>query len=447
MARRRQLGEALMNIGDLLTRLQFNRMGAEHQSELVRRRQIELAELEDRNEILKTLLGDTTGRKAQMLVDAGMGQYSRFVPKPEAAQATIGAGIAEISDLAKLPTGVDIESIVASTPGARGLEKDPRVIERFLGQVRDRRGAIEAAEPFVSRTKMGADGVQVQEYVQPRQAAEAGAVPTERTGAQEGLRQGQTKLGELQTPGLLEARVKDANLFESGTREEIVRTAGAKAGAEAAARNEAELRQLENPRWLEAKAKELEQELTIKAAREGDKAKAEMITQTVQAIGSVTADWEIMKILSKQVNTGMTAQPFTYYGTSKLQLNPTATRLDSIGANLSKRLANHPLLGGNKGAQSEKDSQAILGRLPNSYDSEEVAKQKIIDFENNIYKGLAAISAMPTTASPQERVNAMRAALGLDTVDITNPSPVDDPQVILDRATEKWDRRLGGGDQ
>jgi hypothetical protein len=162
-----------------------------------------------------------------------------------------------------------------------------------------------------------------------------------------------------------------------------------------------------------------------------------MVNDAATAIASITPDWERMKILSQTVNTGAAAQVGRYYVGSKLQLDKNATELDSIGQNLAKRLANNALLGGNKGAQSEKDSEAIANRLPNSYDSKESAERKVLAFENNMLQGLKAMSELPAHATPQEKINKMRESIGLPPVDLSHPGGL--PQ---DPRLEEAERRM-----
>lgn len=233
------------------------------------------------------------------------------------------------------------------------------------------------------------------------------------------------------------------NTTEKGTRGEKVRTAGAEAGARAAATNAAELAQLQDPRWLQGQIDLTTKRATARALAQRNAAHAAMVNEAGTAIASITPDWEKMKILSSVVNTGAMAQPFTYYGASKLQTNKDAAELDQLNQNFAKRLANNPIFGGNKGAQSEADSQAIAGRLPNSYDSKESARRKILDWETNMYTGFKAIAELPQDAPPQQKINIMRRSVGLPEIDLGNPpGPIGQlPQDLSDR----WDVFTGTG--
>jgi hypothetical protein len=200
-----------------------------------------------------------------------------------------------------------------------------------------------------------------------------------------------------------------------------VRRAGSVAGAQQSARNAADLAQLTDPKWLAANAEKIRQEGIAKALSNRNEQHAQMVNDAATSIAAITPDWERMKILSSKVNTGATGQPGTYYFASKLQLNKDATELDSIGQNTAKRLANNSLFGGNKGAQSEKDSEAIANRLPNSYDSKESAERKIVAFEKNMLQGLKAMSDLPPDAAPEQKINVMRQSIGLEPVSLTSP--------------------------
>jgi hypothetical protein len=213
--------------------------------------------------------------------------------------------------------------------------------------------------------------------------------------------------------------------------------AGAEAGARARATNAAEIEQLTNPKYLAAKTELIKQEGIAKALSTQSQEHAAMVNEAATAIASITPDWERMKLLSKSVNVGPAAQIGKYYVGSKLQLDKNATELDSIGQNMAKRLANNPLLGGNKGAQSEYDSLAIANRLPNSYDSKTTAERKVVTFENNMLQGLKAMSELPPHASPQEKINTMRKSIGLPPIDLANPGGAE-----VDPALQEAERRL-----
>jgi hypothetical protein len=417
----RRFGNALANTGDMLLQHALRLKQQQEQSELVRQRQQELADFQNqfrkgqaedtrRQQTLDKILGDPTGGVAQTLVDAGETEWSPFAPKPEKALAGVGADIEKFTKREELPTDVGLEPMLASRPGGRMAAKDPTAIETLMAQRNSRRGSLDQLEQ--QKIAESAD--------KSRQDAYASGMGTA-TAAHE------------MAPTVTADKVAQ----EKALTPVMASRAGAEAGARARATNAAEIEQLTNPKYLAAVAEKIKQEGMAKALATRSQDHAAMVNDAATAIASITPDWERMKILSQTVNTGVAAQVGRYYVGSKLQLDKNATELDSIGQNLAKRLANNALLGGNKGAQSEKDSEAIANRLPNSYDSKESAERKVLAFENNMLQGLKAMSELPAHATPQEKINKMRESIGLPPVDLSHPGGL--PQ---DPRLEEAERRL-----
>jgi hypothetical protein len=420
MARLRRVGNAFADTGALLLQHVLRLKQQQNESSLVQQRQQELAELQNEfrraqqedaqaNQEHEAVLGDPTGAKAEMLVKGGKAQYSGFVPDPEVATTRYGAKLNDISERAKLPGDLGLEMGLGATPGGAAAAKDPTKIEQLIAQRNGRRGVIDEAALAASADKQ-----------------------RDASATSYGTAMGTEQAATENFPAVL-GRKKDE--FNALTPLEVSR-AGKVAGAQASARNAADLAQLEDPRWLRAQAEKIRQEGVARALANRSEDHAKMINEAATAVASITPDWEKMVILSKKVNTGDMGQPGTYYLASKLQTNKDASELDSIGANLAKRLANNPLFGGNKGAQSEKDSEAISNRLPNSYDSKKTAERKIRDFNSNLYTGLKAMSELPATASPQDKINKMRESIGLPPIDLANPP---DPTTGSSALDQKWD--------
>lgn len=456
MAFRRRLG----NMAGMLLSRRLDRRADEYKSELIRKRQMEMEGINTDQQVLARLLSDpdfaerVRARRAQV---AGQ-DTSMFIPTPTQIQRGAATDIAKTGDLSKVQTPEDIQAQYG------GRVED---IDALIAQNRARGEAIKGAANPISRTGINAQGIKEETMVNPWAAMDQPALPQERTGEQEGQRQGAEALAKIQTPGLTAAEVGKANTIESGTRGEKVKTAGAESGARAGATNAAEIAKLNNPRYqqgltnsakssragtleaetdpayLRTKLNQATQEAMAKAAAERNAEGAKYISDAANTISAVLPDWEKLKTLSRKVNTSATANVGTYYVGAPLQINKDAAAMDMIAKNLAKRLANDPRFGGNKGAQSEKDSEAILGRLMNSYDTKEVAMRKIKDMEDNMYKGLAAAAAMPPGASPQEKINKMRESIGLPPIDLANPAGTGST-AAPSTAKQKW-QMVGGG--
>jgi hypothetical protein len=417
MARRRRIGNALESVGGGLLDFAMRQMQTQQQHKLASERQQELARLNDqlRREAAndqrtfqeeQAVLGDPTGGKAEMLVRGGKAQYAGMVPTTDVATDRFGAGLNKINDRKDLIGDLGLETGLAATPGGSTAAKDPRAIEKLIGLRNERRSVLGASEDAAVTQAGKTSFTQAENQGLGKESADAANFPAQ--------------LGRKTTE------------FNTMTPLEVGR-AGKVTAAQEGARNAAELAQLSDPRYLNAKLNIIKQEGIAKALAERNKDHASMVNDAATSIASITPDWERMKILSSTVNAGDMAQPGTYYVGSKLQVNKDASELDSIGQNMAKRLANNALFGGNKGAQSEKDSEAISNRLPNSYDSKESARRKIIAFENNMLKGLKAMSELPPNAAPQDKINIMRQSIGLPPVDLASPPGAIDPMVDANR--------------
>jgi hypothetical protein len=193
----------LRNAGNLAGNILQHRLGrraAEHQSDLVRQRQLEVAkynreqiaaqaEAERQNDMLRQILGDPTGRIAQTMMQSGI---------PKAGDL----------DLSVIPGVVD------STYAAESKRKRADTLPQEYESV-------------------GSGGTMQKEVVNPFEMATRGARRTERTPIEEGLRAGTIERTHLDTPGLTERKVEEANQLESGTRDEKVTTAGEQSFAQA----------------------------------------------------------------------------------------------------------------------------------------------------------------------------------------------------------------------
>lgn len=433
MAFRRNLG----NLAGTVLENRLKRRDAEYNSSLVGQRQSELAMLQDRlraaqakdarnASLLTSVLGDPA--KGNRLAHAGVQDIdglpiSGLSYSPEEATGGAAKDIAGITNRAGLPTDEDIQMANLGRPGF-----DPSSLPELFKQRDARRGALDTADQY--ETDLGGARAQVnaQGSAMGKEQADATNFPAQL---------GRDKQKGMQTSAI--------NVAEQGAMNPVL---AQRAGMVAGAQND-------NSEWLDpriqaAKLKQKHEEGMIAAAKAGDLEQAKIINEATNVIASVTPDWERMQKLSKLVNTDKTRQVGTEYITAPLQINQNAHELDSIAQNMGKRLANNPLFGGNKGAQSEKDSQAIADRLPNSGDSAESALRKIASWNKNMYQGLDAMSKIDRTASPQDKINAFRASFGLPPVDMTsgtigagpNAGPSDNPDLDAGRA---WMQSWKGG--
>lgn len=360
------------------------------------------------------------GAKATMGVD-----ISSFLPTPEERAGKLTASIQG----AKVPT--DLPTDINASMRALGIDPGPR---------------SSVASPFADMAVSPSEGengtlssTQYQPGMSPitaslnRQLADRSTMMTgeeERTtrlGAERaelnahGTTTGTNTANNENFPEILRQKLlegEQATALDISKFKQETPLYAQRAGAEAAARARA---------TFGLDLEKYRQQEIIKNAAAGELEQAKMMNEAINTVAGVGPDWERMQKLSAIVNTGKNAQVGTYYVTSPLQLNKNASELDSIAANMSKRLANDKLFGGNRGAQSEKDSQAILNRLPNSYDSKEMADRKIKSFNDDLYKGLEAMSHVGSSGPPEARVNAFRAAIGLPPLSLAEGGVVHSP--------------------
>lgn len=148
-------------------------------------------------------------------------------------------------------------------------------------------------------------------------------------------------------------------------------------------------------------------------SRQADLAKT--IDDSVNSIINVMPDLEKMTQLATQVNQGLTAYDIKR-GKVKWdawwQASTEGALLNRMATNVATQLAN-TIWGGNKGAQSEADRQAMLGRFAKAGDTEALTRE-LNQFKDKMYK-LAELYSDPTfiAATPMERLERGRAIFGL----------------------------------
>lgn len=233
MARRR----ALARFADTYLHHHLATKQMEEQERLIGERQMEIAKFNHQanteDKLSTAALGDPTGRIIERLIKGGRSTLGGMDLKPlaptrERAAGTVSTDIDSANNLGELPTLGGIARGYAATPGASnaapggintpgadGLAPTPAptAIEDLMAQRQQKMADLKAGAPPVNKTFMD-QGVESSVSVNPWE--DQGTVrPTERTGIEEGQRQG--AIDQAAAPG-----------------------AAIKAGAEAGARSQAE---------------------------------------------------------------------------------------------------------------------------------------------------------------------------------------------------------------
>lgn len=415
MAIKRRLG----SLADLLLRYHLQNRNQEDQSNRVGQRQIELANLNDRNEILKSILTDPTGQRARM---AGPG-WERFIPSADQVLADTGKEISDFSELTKAPTEADIEARYHSRPGALPHGEDRPAIEQLLAQTAARKASIESG---LKATKVaeavpgpvpsvGPTGTMQTEYLTPFQAAAKGPLQTERTPEQEGSRLGQIDISKLNLPGHTEAEISHANAMEKGLRKEKVLTAGQIASAEASAREAAEWL---DPKVVAAKLDFEKQKRIGELAMVGDRVQAEDVAKRNAAIkglmptyneyrklavnvvnswaGAGTAGTAALKgavghipVIGQFLESGLEAAHAASAGALDENMGKMIAELNRLKQTLAQGMANAVL--GNRGQTTENDRRTAENILISSFTDAKSAKD-LLDITDRMF------TIMPTVA-------------------------------------------------
>lgn len=162
MARRRAVGNALYDVGNLLMEFSMRRKLAQEddqrqidrQRELVRtnnQARVDAREDAQSQEVLKSLLGDPTGQKAQMMVDAGETKWAPYVPTGDVASTRFADTFRTAKSRTELPTDVGVETGLRASPGGRDASKDPRVIQDLIAQRNARSAAFDTEDTTQTR--------------------------------------------------------------------------------------------------------------------------------------------------------------------------------------------------------------------------------------------------------------------------------------------------------
>jgi hypothetical protein len=255
MAFRRRLG----NLAGTLLETRLRRREAEHQSELVKQRQMELEGINTEQQLLGRVLADPA--LAARLRASGRQQVARqditpFIPDATDAAGKLGGEVSGVSDLSKLQTDEDIHTGFHGATFSAHDDNEGEIpeIQRLIAQRNARRAAIESSMIGQAVKDIGPDGTERTRHVLPHQLDELGALQTERTGVQEGERESANYFASEGSKAWGDNAITRANEMESGTRGERVRTAGAISGAQAGATNAADTAQLNDPRYQAGRA-------------------------------------------------------------------------------------------------------------------------------------------------------------------------------------------------
>ena len=280
MAFRRRLG----NLADTLLQQHLGRRAAEHQSGLVKQRQLELAEqrqaeiarqaeVNRQHEMLQKILSDPTGGVASALKRANIkvDGYDLNALMPTSEQITGQIGSSFSSKAEELPTDVGIQDLLRKSARPE-MAQDPRYVAPLMTARDEKRGAIlgglqdtKRAEAVPQAIDFVQDGKKLTTYMDPFEAAQsvgvAGPFQAERTTAEEAARAGEI------------------------------------AGAEAAARQAAEW----NPRVVAAKLDFEEQKHVLELAMLGKKAEAEIVAKRSASLKAALPQLETLFALGDEI--------------------------------------------------------------------------------------------------------------------------------------------------
>jgi hypothetical protein len=426
MAVRRRIG----NLAEMLLKARQQMQLQDRQGEMVRQRQIELAELNDQNQLFQRVLQDP--ELARRLARSGQEKFKALAPTAEEDTAAIGEPIQKAKSLEELPTGEDLFA------GTRAKSSGD-ISSQLMGLIAQR-NAKEASITSVMRDKatptkvdsMGSGGVAQTQYVNPYDLEKLGPLATERTGEQEGQRAGATELAKVTTPGLTAAKVGEANKLEAGTRGEKVKTSAAVAGASEAARLREELR----PDVLAKKLEFEKQKRIAELAHVGDKAQAEAVAQKSAAVkGLMPVYQEYRQLAVKVMNRsgglgGPAASESTASALNALSKLPAVGEFVAAGAEaahaalvdripignnaenakdiallnrltdtLAQGMANAVL--GNKGQTTENDRRTAKNILVNSFTSVKSGTE-LLAITDTMFGLLPTVAAANPNATPAE---------------------------------------------
>jgi hypothetical protein len=157
MPNRRAIGNSLSDIGNLLMQFSMRTKLAQDDDQRQLERQRELARTADqariaaredaqRQQVLTSILGDPTGQKAQMMVDAGQSEWAPYVPSGDVATTRVADTFNTAKSRTELPTDVGLETRLAASPGGRGAAKDPTAIERLIAERNARKASFDTED-------------------------------------------------------------------------------------------------------------------------------------------------------------------------------------------------------------------------------------------------------------------------------------------------------------
>jgi hypothetical protein len=395
MAVRRKIG----NLANILLQSHLQKREREHQSELVKQRQMEIAlanddlrrkQAEDQRQHTLLLRGvedpalmETFARNG---VDVGI-DPTMFRTGDDKILSQLGSKISQ-AKREELPTDLGVEQQLGATPWGSGLARDPRAVKHGM-TVRDDR---------------------------KRQLDDIDAYQTDLKGAEAFATRYNTDMGaETAAAENHPAQLKR----EKDTFSAMTPLHASRAGAERGAQLAAEWNPAIVAKKLDLKQKEHEMELL----QQGRLDEAKAARDQGRAIAGLIPNIERLKNLSKTVNiytendprrilaTGISTESligkpmglnFQLPGAAQLGIRPDMKEMHDLQESTAIAMANG--IGGNKGPVTEADKEAMKARLPGPNDSYINSIDKINNLDDWLQVAMEVAGKAHPDATPSERI-------------------------------------------
>jgi hypothetical protein len=414
MAIRRRIG----NLADTLLQSHLQRRNLSHQSELVKQRQIELAQqrYEEQREKarldrehgeymanLGAALGDPTGKIASRV------KMPHLVPSEQEILGMIGTDIQKANELKDIPS--DLEALLANT-ARKEMALDPRNIERLQTTANAERSAIESgikttkraeAVPGPIKANTGPGGAEQTTYMTPFDAAEQGPFPTERTAQQEGSRQSvivraqndaYAERASMESWARLPAQLK----LEQEKRIAELATIGDKVQAEEVAKKNAAVNGL-LPTYQEYR------KLAVKVANSWAGARG---TSSANIVGASSK----LPVLGEFLASGAEAAHGWFAGLIDTQTEKDIAELNRLTDTLAQGMANAVL--GNKGQTTENDRRTAKNILASSF-TDAKTLEDLLAITDRMFTKMPTVAGQILSqdpfATPAQILEAVKAAV------------------------------------
>jgi hypothetical protein len=402
MAFRRKIGR----LADTYLDYYLKNKSAEKQSDLVKQRQLEVNQqrleevaeqgrLNREQEMLRQLLGDPTGNIAGRLKRAGINvngyDLDALIPPEEQIVGAIGADIQKANRPEDLPA--DLEALLAAS-GRPEMAKDPRHVERLqttreaeragiLSGIKAGNRANAVPGPIKSMDPTGREQV---EYLDPFQAADRGALPTERSAGQEASRAGQVAGAEARArqeaewaPDIVEKKID----FEQRKRMAELATLGQRAEAELLATKGAAIKGL-MPTYMEYR------DLAKRVADSWAGAGGPSAQNVLSAIGKTP-------IVGSLFESGLEAGHSALTGIVDPDLARDIAELNRLRSTLAQGMANAVL--GNRGQTTENDRRTAENILAGSFTDAETVED-LLAITDRMFGLAPTVAAQVLNANP-----------------------------------------------